>query len=73
MLLENALKNLQCEPSSLQDTRDAIRDSLENNTKELTAVNAIYTFTPEYHGPTGLTGLTVLAVKDGKFVVEKTY
>ena len=73
ILLESALKNLKGEPKDLQDTRDAIRDSLANNTKDLTAVNAIYTFTPEYHGPTGLTGLTVLAVKDGKFVVEKTY
>jgi branched-chain amino acid transport system substrate-binding protein len=73
MLLENALKNIKGDSKDLQATRDAIRDSLENNTKDLTAVNAVYTFTPEYHGPTGLTGLTVLAVKDGKFVVEKTY
>ncbi|MDB5876125.1 MAG: hypothetical protein JWQ07_5567 [Ramlibacter sp.] len=73
MLLENALKNIKGDPSNLQATRDAIRDSLENNTKDLTAVNAIYTFTPEYHGPTGLTGLTVLKVTNGKFTVEKTY
>lgn len=73
MLLENALKNVDGDPKDLQATRDAIRDSLENKTNDLVAVNAIYTFTPEYHGPTGLTGLTVLAVKDGKFVVEKTY
>jgi branched-chain amino acid transport system substrate-binding protein len=73
LMLENALESVTADPSNLQETRDAIRDSLETGTKDLTGVNAVYTFTPEYHGPTGLTGLTVLEVEDGKFVVEKTY
>lgn len=37
MLPENALKNMEGNPKDPQATRDAISDSLENNTKDLTA------------------------------------
>ncbi|MFS0865751.1 ABC transporter substrate-binding protein [Microbacterium sp. 179-B 1A2 NHS] len=74
ILLENAiLKAADHDPSDVQATRDAIRVSLESNTAEVVGVNAIYTFTPEFHGSTSLGGLAVLKVTDGTFEVVKTY
>lgn len=73
-LLVNAIKEAGLpDPSDVQAARDAIRDALENNTKDVVGVNAIYTFTPEFHGSTSLGGLAVLKVTDGKFEVVKTY
>jgi len=74
ILLENAiLKAADHDPSDVQATRDAIRDSLETNTVDVVGANAIYTFTPEFHGSTSLGGLAVLKVTDGKFEVVKEY
>lgn|GEM_PF-566187 len=74
ILLENAiLKAADHDLSDVQATRDAIRDSLESNTKDVIGANAIYTFTPEFHGSTSLGGLAVLKVTDGAFEVVKTY
>lgn len=61
------------DPSDVQATRDAIRASLENNTTEVVGVNAIYTFTPDFHGSKELTGLAVLKVTNGVFEVVQTY
>lgn len=73
-LVYNALEAAgDIDPADVQGTRDALRDSLENNTDELVGVNAIYTYTPEYHGSEGVAGLAVLRVKDGAFEIEKTY
>lgn len=74
LLLENAIRAAGVpDPSDLQATRDAIRDALENSTSGVVGVNAIYTFTPEFHGSVELGGLAVLQVVDGKFTVVKTY
>lgn len=73
-LVANAIENAaEHDPADIQVTRDAIRDSLENNTTDIPGVNAIYTFTPEFHGVEGLSGLAVLEVVDGKYEVVKTY
>jgi len=74
LMLENAIRAAaEHDPSDVQATRDAIRDSLESNTQEVVGVNAIYTFTPEFHGSVELTGLAVLEVVDGAFEVVQTY
>lgn len=72
IILEAGLKQIE-RSNDVQATRDALRDALENKTKGLVGVNAIYDFTPDYHGPTTLTGLAVLGVENGKFVVKTTY
>lgn len=59
--------------SDLQGTRDAIRDSLEANTKDVEGVNSLYSFTEDYHGSKGLAGLAVLKVDGGKLKIVKTY
>lgn len=74
LLLQNAIEQAaEHDVTDVQATRDAIRDALENNTSEVVGVNAIYTFTPEFHGSVELTGLAVLQVVDGAFEVEQTY
>ena len=74
LLLENAIREAEeHDPADVQATRDAIRDSLENNTDGVVGVNAIYTFTPDFHGSTELTGLAVLEVVDGSFEVVQSY
>jgi len=73
ILLENAIAQAaDHDPTDVQATRDAIRTSLEA-TKDVVGANAIYTFTPEFHGSTSLGGLAVLKVTDGAFEVVKTY
>lgn len=74
ILLQNAIENAgEHDASDAQGTRDAIRDALENKTSEVVGVNAIYTYTPEYHGSVELQGLAVLGVTKGAFEVVKTY
>lgn len=74
LMLENAIRAAaDHDPSDVQGTRDAIRDALESETQEVVGVNAIYTFTPEFHGSVELTGLAVLEVVDGRFEVVQTY
>lgn len=73
LLLSNAVTTMTADGTDLQALRDGLRDSLENNTKGLIGVNGVFTFTPEFHGPTGLTGLAVLQVKDGAFQIDKAY
>ena len=74
ILLENAIRAAGLpDPADVQATRDAIRDALESDTNEVVGVNAIYTFTPEFHGSKSLGGLAVLKVTDGKFEVVMTY
>lgn len=74
ILFESALKQIKAGgESTSQATRDSIRDALENGTQGTVGINGIFTFRPDFHGPTGLSGLAVLRVKDGKFQVEKNY
>lgn len=74
LILTNAIsKAADHDPSDIQGTRDAIRDAIENETVELVGVNAIYTFTPEFHGSVELGGLAVLRVSDGAFEVVQSY
>lgn len=74
LILENAIRNAaEHDPSDVQGTRDAIRDSIENNTVDLVGVNAIYTFTPKFHGSLSLGGLAILKVNDGTFEVVQSF
>lgn len=74
ILIENAILQAgELDPTDVQATRDAIRDSLENNTVSVPAVNSTYTFTPEFHGSLSLEGLAVLVVENGAFRVIQTY
>lgn len=73
LILQAALEGIDPELSSTQEVRDAIRDSLEQNVKDLAGVNAIYTYSPENHGPQGIEGLAVLGVTDGAFTLEQAY
>ncbi|AIY03103.1 hypothetical protein ART_3504 [Arthrobacter sp. PAMC 25486] len=73
ILLEHAIKAGKVDPGNLDAARKSIRDALENNVKDVVGVNAIYTFTPDYHGSKSLAGLAVLSVKDGKFVIDHAY
>ncbi|GAA3704565.1 ABC transporter substrate-binding protein [Arthrobacter ginkgonis] len=73
ILLENALETAAPDPSNVQAAREGIRDALEGSTDKIVGVNAIYSFSPEVHGPSDLVGLTVLRVKEGEFHVEKSY
>lgn len=73
LLLQQALEGGKIVPGGKQETRDKIRDSLENNVKDLPGINAVYTFGADSHGPTGITGLAVLSVKDGKFNFIKSF
>ncbi len=71
LLMENAVKkaNLKLDGSGSQKNRDAIRDALETQTKEFAGLNSVYTYDAEHHGPKDLTGLAVLKVENGKFVL----
>ena len=55
-----------------QQTRDAIRDRLERTT-EVPGTLAVYTFTPERHGPEGIAGLAIIRVDGGRFLLEQAY
>lgn len=73
-LLENAISKAgNPNPSNVQATRDAIQKALANDTKDIVGVNAIYTFTPDFHGSTSLKGLAILKVDNGAFTVAKTF
>lgn len=74
LMLDNAIRKAKINSTSdLQETRDAIRASIESNTKDVVGVNSIYTFTADFHGSTTLGGLAVLKVENGAFQVVKTY
>lgn len=74
IILENAIrKAAEHDVNDVQATRDAIRASIENNTVDLIGVNAIYTFTPEFHGSLSLGGLAILRVTDGAFEVVQSF
>ncbi len=73
LLLDNAVRTMDDTATDLQGRRDALRDALENNTDGLVGVNGVFTFTPDFHGPTGLAGLAVLRVEDGEFQIDTTY
>lgn len=72
-LVVEAIKKANVDPAENQPARDALRDSLENNIKNFPLINAVYTFSPDQHGPSGIEGLAVLEVKDGKFGLIKAY
>jgi len=73
LLLQQALEGGKIVPGDAQVTRDKIRDSLENNVKDFPGINAVYNFSADSHGPSGITGLAVLSVKDGKFNFIKSF
>lgn len=73
VILERALRTAKVTPGETQQTRDRIRDALETAVKDVAGINAIYSFSPENHGPSGIRGLAVLVVKDGRFDLLASY
>lgn len=73
LLLEEALQAANVSPCDLQEGRDQLRTSLEQNTKAVAGINAVYTFGPDQHGPVGIEGLAVLGVANGAFQLEQGY
>ncbi len=72
-LITAALEKAQVNPGNVQQARDKLRESLENNIKDFAGVNAIYSFNADWHGPRGIEGLAVLGVRDQKFTLVKAY
>lgn len=73
LILQNALKQVSGNPSGTTDMRNALRDSIEKNTKDLAGINAIYNYSPTQHGPEGIKGLAVLQVENGDWKLVKAY
>lgn len=72
LLMVNALEKGKVNPcDDLQKSRDALRDSLQTNTKDVAGTVAVYTFSETQHGPSGIVGQAVLQVTDGKFVLKQ--
>lgn len=73
LLLQTALEKGKVSPGSVTDTRAKLRDSLENNIKDVSGINAVYTFSATQHGPEGIKGLAVLKVDGGAWKLVKAY
>lgn len=73
LLLQNALENLDGSPSGVTDIREALRNSLEANTRDFAGINAIYSYSPTQHGPEGIRGLAVLQVENGAWKLVQSY
>ena len=73
LILQQALEAGKVQPGDPQKTRDAIRDSLEANVKDLPGINAIYSFGPDSHGPSDIKGLAVLTVQNKKFSLLQSF
>ena len=73
LLIDEALRTADVSPCDLQEGRDQLRTSLEQNVKDLAGINAVYTFGPDQHGPVGIEGLAVLGVANGAFQLEQGY
>ena len=68
-LMTQAIEKADPDCSDVQESRDAVRDALE----ELEPVNgvvAVYDYTPEQHGTEGTRGFAILKVENGEYVVE---
>src|SRR5690606_41336958 len=59
LLLQAALEKGNVSPDNVTEARDKLRESLENNIKDVAGINAIYTFSPNQHGNEGIKGLAV--------------
>lgn len=70
LIMTDALKRADADPSDVQEARDAVRTALEA-TKGLNGAVAVYDFSAQQHGPTGIKGQAVLKVEGGKFVLVK--
>jgi branched-chain amino acid transport system substrate-binding protein len=55
-----------------QEVRDALRVALEA-TSGVSGVLAVYSFSPEQHGPQGIDGLAIIRLENGAFVLEQAY
>lgn len=73
LILVNALESIDPSLTDTQQIRDAVRDSLEQNTVDVPGINAVYTFAPDRHGSAGIAGLAVLEVEDGNWKLVKGY
>lgn len=66
-VLETALSKAGGGDGSVQGTRQALRDSLEANIKDLPLTNVVFDFSADQHGPDSTEGLAILVVRNGKF------
>jgi branched-chain amino acid transport system substrate-binding protein len=73
LILQKALEGGKVQPGDAQKTRDAIRDALESQVKDLPGINAVYNFSADSHGPSDIKGLAVLTVKDKKFDLLQSF
>jgi hypothetical protein len=55
-----------------QKIRDAVREQLEK-IDGVSGNLAVYSMTPDRHGPTGIEGLAIIKLHGGKFVLERAY
>lgn len=55
-----------------QKVRDALRDALEATT-DVSGVLAVYSFSPELHGPQGIDGLAIIRLEGGAFALEQAF
>lgn len=72
LLVQKALETAKPDPSDLDGAREKVRDALES-VNDYAGINAVYSFSPQNHGPTGVRGLAVLEVRKGKFTIVKAY
>jgi len=73
LLLQAALEKGNVSPDNVTEARDKLRESLENNIKDVAGINAIYTFSPNQHGNEGIKGLAVLEVDSGAWKLLQAY
>ena len=71
LMLRAGLEGIEGNPKSIADGRRLLQESLDTNVKDLPGINAVYTLSKTQHGPRGIAGLSILEVKDGKFVLRK--
>jgi branched-chain amino acid transport system substrate-binding protein len=71
LLMATALEKGKIDPcADVQTSRDALRDSLQNNIKDVAGTITVYNFDDKLHGPKGIVGQAVLKVVGGKFTLE---
>ncbi|GAA4696716.1 ABC transporter substrate-binding protein [Pseudonocardia yuanmonensis] len=71
-LTVTAMRTLDPALTDVQQLREAVRDRLERTTG-VPGTLAVYTFTPERHGPEGIAGLAIIRVDGGRFLLEQAY
>ncbi|MFR9805038.1 ABC transporter substrate-binding protein [Pseudonocardia sp. RS010] len=72
MLLAEAMKTIPAQTSAVQDIRESIRTGLEG-LKGISGNLAVYNYSAQRHGPTGIEGLAIIRVQNGAFTLVQSY